>query len=197
MPKQATPHLAEQAQSHPRSVLEGALTALGLLHDDLVLRRDEARDETAREIYDEMLTLIDSLESEYRKRQAALPPLSAHHASYVFLLDEQGAIHPLPHRMYVEMVRGDAVGPQFAGKTLRLVEWYVRMEQGEPHTVVNETWALLTFNAEGRVDWPTTPSFHPHRDDATLASESAALPSCEEREGMLALLFGAAGGSRD
>ena len=79
---------------------------------------------------------------------------------------------------------------QFAGKTLRLAEWYVRMEQGEPDTVVNETYALLTFDADGRTDWASTPSFHPHRDSALLASESASLPSPAEREAMLALLFG-------
>lgn len=192
MPKKSIPHQPEQAKAHERSALEGALEALGLLHEDLVLRRDEARDEAAREAYDEMLTLIDSLEIEYHKRQAALPPVSAHYASYVFLLDEQGAIHPVPHRLYLALIRGEAVTPQFAGKTLRLAEWYVRLEQSEPDTVVNETYALLTFDGEGRVDWTATPSFHPHRDSAVLASESASLPSPSEREGMLTLLFGTA-----
>ena len=31
-------------------------------------------------------------------------------------------MHPLPHRLYVALVRGEAVTPQFAGKTLRLAE---------------------------------------------------------------------------
>jgi len=46
--------------------------------------------------------------------------------------------------LYVALVRGEAVTPLFAGKTLRLVEWDVRLERGEPDTVVNETWALLS-----------------------------------------------------
>jgi hypothetical protein len=192
MPKKTIPHPPEQAKAHERSELVGALEALGLLHEELILRRDEARDEAAREVYDEMLTLIDSLETEYRKRQTALPPVSAQHASYVFLIDEQGEIHPLPHRLYVALVRGEAATPQFAGKTLRLAEWYVRLEHGEPDTVVNETYALLTFDGEGRVHWSATPSFHPHRDSAVLASEAASLPSPSERDDMLALLFGAA-----
>ena len=186
---------SQLAITDERARLVGAQAALSELREDLILRRDEARDESAREAYDEMLMVVDARLLEYRRRQAVQPVPSAHHASYVFLLDDQGAIHPLPHRLYLEIVRGEAATPQFAGKTLRLAEWYVRMEQGGPDTVVNETYALLTFDADGRVDWAATPSFHPHRDSAVLASESASLPSPEEREAMLVLLFGAAGES--
>ena len=52
---------------------EGALQALDLLHTDLILRRDEARDESARETWDEVLTQVDALLTEYRRRLAALP----------------------------------------------------------------------------------------------------------------------------
>lgn len=48
----------------------------------------------------------------------------------------------------------------------------------------------MTFDAEGRADWQATPSFHPHRDDAKLASESTSLSSPEERECILKLIFG-------
>jgi len=81
MPKKSMPHQSQRAIAHERFALEGALEALDLLHEDLILRRDEARNETARETYDEMLTLIDSLETEYQNRQDALPPVSADHAS--------------------------------------------------------------------------------------------------------------------
>lgn len=107
-----------------------------------------------------------------------------------YLTVRQGEVHPIPHHLYVELVRGAAANPHLAGKTIRLAEWYVRMTHGTPETVVNETYALLTFDAEGRVDWAATPSFHPHRDDAVLASESASLPTPEERDRMLAVLFG-------
>ncbi len=196
MPKQTMLQQTKHAFAHARSLLEGVQAALDELREDLILRRDEARDESAREAYDEMLTVVDARLLEYRRRQAAQPVPSAHHASYVFLIDEQGAIHPLPHRLYVALVRGEGATPQFAGKTLRLAEWYVRLAHGEPDTVVNEAYALLTFDAEGRVDWAATPSFHPHRNSAVLASESASLPSPEEREAMLALLFGAAEDAR-
>lgn len=73
MPEQD--HSAEPERHAPieRARLEGALEALGALHEDLTLRRDEARDEPAREVYDEMMTVLDSLAAEYRRRHAALP----------------------------------------------------------------------------------------------------------------------------
>lgn len=168
-----------QTTTTERAALQGTLEALDALHADLVLRQSEAQNASARETYDEVLTLLDSLQAEYRRRHATLPPSPAEHASYVFLLDEQGVIHPLPHRLYVSLVRGQATAPHFAGQTLRLAEWYVRLHNSVPDTVVNETYTLLTFDAEGRIDWPATPD-----------QERAALPSAEERTRMLARLFG-------
>lgn len=180
-----------------RASLEGALEALGTLHEDLTLRRDEARDEPEREVYDEMMTVLDSLAAEYRRRHAALPPVPARHASYVFLLNGQGEVHPLPHALYVALVRGEAAAPDFAGQTLRFAEWYVRLKDGEPETVVNETYGLVTFDGQGRVDWPATPAFHPHRPGALKAPEESALPTAAERERMRARLFAPAAESTD
>ena len=162
-----------------RMKLEGALELLDLLREELVLRADQARDESWREPYDEMLTHIDSLLVEYRRRRDALPPPPTHHASYVFLLDDRGTVHPLPHRVYVALVRGEAATPQFAGQTLRLAEWYVRLQAHVPETVVNETYVRVSFDAEGRVDWAASPG----------ADETAAWPSADERTRMQATLF--------
>lgn len=192
MPDQPRFHPAEHTISNAQTLLEGAQSALAELREDLILRRDEAREASAREAYDEVLTLIDARLLEYQRRQTEQPAPSTHHASYVFLLDVQGAVHPIPHHLYVELVRGEAVNPQLAGQTARLAEWYVRMERGRPATLVNETYALLSFDAEGRADWAATPSFHPHRDSAALASESASLPTPVERARMLEVLFGTA-----
>lgn len=189
MQEQARPHPLRQPIASERFMLEGALEVLDSLHADLILRRDQVRDDSAREAFDEMLTQVDALLIEYRRRHAALPPAAAHHASYVFLLDEHGAVHPLPHRVYVALVRGEAAIPQFAGKTLRLAEWYVRLQADEPETVVNETYALLTIDGDGRANWSATPSFHPHHPGSPEASGTAALPSAAERERMRALLF--------
>lgn len=172
-----------------RASLEGALEVLRSLHEDLVLRRSEARDEPARETYDEMLTILDALEAEYRRRHAVLLPVLARHASYAFLLDEQGEIHPLPHALYVALVRGEAAAPDFAGQTLRLAVWFLRLKDGEPEAVVNETYGLVTFDGQGQVNWPATPSFHPHRAGAPAALEASALPTGAERERMRARLF--------
>jgi hypothetical protein len=183
MQEHAWPHPLRHPVASERFRLEGALELLDLLREDLVLRRDQVRDASAREAFDEMLTQVDALLVEYRRREDALPPVTAHHASYAFLLTEQGEVHPLPHRVYVALVRGEAATPQFASQTLRLAEWYVRLQAGEPASVANETYALLSIDREGRADWSASPG-------QAEAEERAALPSAAERERMQALLFG-------
>lgn len=159
--------------------LEGAIETLESLRVDLVLRRDEARDESARDAYDEVLTVVEARLLEARRRREALPPARPHHASYVFLLDAESRVHPLPHALFVALARGAARAPEFADRTLRLAEWYVRLAQsGEPTTLVNEQYSYVRFDTEGRIDWPGTP-----RTDA------AALPSAEEWQSMHASLF--------
>ena len=114
------------------------------------------------------------------------------HASYVFVLDPDGDVHPLAHSLYVALARGEATAPHWAGATLRLADWYVRLTQGEPEAVVNETYSLMRFEASGRVDWAATPSAHPHRPGVERVAEDAAWPSASERESMTKLLFAAA-----
>lgn len=164
--------------------LEGALALLDLLHEDLLLRRDQARDASSRETFDEVITQVDALLVEIRRRQAALPPASARHAA--FLLDDAGEVHPLPHQVYVALVRGEAAVPQFAGKTLRLAEWYLRLRGDEPVAVVNETYARLSIDRDGRADWHATPAPPP---GTAAASDNLALPSAAERQRMQAALF--------
>jgi hypothetical protein len=118
---------------------------------------------------------------------------SAHedgHASYVFLLDESGDVHAVPHALYVALARTQAVAPALAGQTLRLADWYVRLKDGEPDTVVNETYSLVRFDANGRVDWPATPAAHPHRPGVPMVPEDAGWPTPDERERMRRLVFG-------
>lgn len=140
MKEHAPPPRLEHPVAAERLRLEGALELLDLLHADLLLRRDQARDASGRETFGEVLTQVDALLVEYRRRQAALSPASARYASYAFLLDEAGDVHPLPHQIYVALVRGEAAVPRFAGRTLRLAEWYVRLHGDEPAAVVNETY---------------------------------------------------------
>ena len=115
---------------------------------------------------------------------------SAEHASYVFLLDQDSGVHPVPHALYVALASAHALAPALAGQTLRLADWYVRLKNGVPDIVVNETYTLVRFDVQGRIDWATTPATHPHRPDVATVSEDAAWPTVAERERMRALLFG-------
>jgi hypothetical protein len=97
------------------------------------------------------------------------------HISYVFLLDEDSGVHPVPHALYVALARGQATAPALVGRTLRLADWYVREAPGEAGTVVNETYSLVRFDAQGRVDWPGTPAAHPHRPGTATVPEAATI----------------------
>ncbi|MFN6961205.1 MAG: hypothetical protein ACK4N6_03095 [Rhodocyclaceae bacterium] len=104
------------------------------------------------------------------------------HASFVFLVGDDAVIHPLPHDVYVALLRGAAQVPEFANQTMHVADWYVRRKDGEPAELVNETYTTLVFDAEGR---------------ASLHGGSAAhwLPTEVERSAMHALIFpGARGG---
>ncbi len=111
------------------------------------------------------------------------------YASYVIVLDEENGVHPVPHALYVALARGQALAKTLAGETLRLADWYVRMKNGAPDTVVNETYTQIRFNQEGRVDWTSTPSTHLLHTDLAFVSQEANWPSVAERERMIALLF--------
>jgi hypothetical protein len=105
----------------------------------------------------------------------------AGHASYVFLLDEGGDVHPVPHALYVALARGQASAPSLAGRTLRLADWYVRLKGGDPDTIVNETYSRLRFDAQGWVDRAAMP--------AVPVVQDADAPTLAERERIHALLF--------
>lgn len=111
------------------------------------------------------------------------------YASYVFLLDADQGVHPVPHALYVALARGQAVAETLAGQTLRLADWYVRMKNGAPDTVVNETYTEIRFNQEGRVDWTSTPSTTLGSAAPGFVPQDANWPSIAERESMQALLF--------
>lgn len=112
------------------------------------------------------------------------------YASYVFLLDDSGGIHPLPHTLYVALARGDASAPTLVGQTLRLIDWYVRLKDGAPHSVVNETCNVVAFDAKGWMRPATTLPMLRARSDATTETrpEPGSL-STSEREQLQDLLF--------
>ena len=112
---------------------------------------------------------------------------TAAHASYVFLLDGSSGVHPVPHALYVALARGDTTAEAMAGQTLRLADWYVRLKDGAPNLVVNETYSMMRFDALGRVD-PAHAT--PAAQALAGALENAAWPNAAERARMQELLFG-------
>jgi hypothetical protein len=98
------------------------------------------------------------------------------HASYVFLLDETGGVHAVAHALVVALARHEATAPMLAGQTLRLADWYVRLQGGEPQTVVSETYSVVQVDAQGRVE-------------TVIAPADAGWPTPEQRQRMHALLF--------
>jgi hypothetical protein len=111
------------------------------------------------------------------------------HASYVFLLDEGSGVHAVPHALYVALARGQATAEAMAGQTLRLADWSVRLKGGAPDTVVNETYSLVRFDAQGRVDLAHALTA---AQTQAAALENAAWPTAAEQGRMRELLFGEA-----
>jgi hypothetical protein len=111
------------------------------------------------------------------------------YASFVFLLDSNDEVHPIPHGLYVALARGEATIEALAGQTLRLADWYVRLKEGAPYSVVNETYSLLLFDAQGHAKPKKAPPVQSAHGDLV---ENAAWPTAEERIRMNSLLFGEA-----
>jgi hypothetical protein len=147
--------------------INGALEVLGLLRKRLQLQRDELGAESGQEAVDEMLTQVEALQGEYGRRRAGLHP---HHKSYQFFLAGTDVL-PIMHDCYVDLIEGRAIASDFAGQTLRLADWYVRMEDDRPQQVVNETYSWLVIDEFGRAD------LH-----AARAIKASPLPTKEQRD---------------
>lgn len=166
--------MREQDLKQEINRLRGALEVLGLVRERLLLQRDELGGETGREAVDEMLTHIEALQAEYGRRRAALHP---HYRSYQFFVTDSGVL-PIRHDCYVDLVAGQAISSELAGKTLRLADWYVRLHDGVPREVVNETYGWLVLDEFGRAD------LH-----AARAIEGSPLPNPAERDEIRRRLF--------
>jgi len=128
--------------------INGALEVLGLLRERLHLQRDELGAESGQEAVDEMLTQVEALQGEYSRRRTGLHP---HHKNYLFFLTDTDVL-PILQDCYVDLVRGEAIASEFAGQTLRLADWYVRMQDDVPQQLVNETYSWLVIDEFGRAD---------------------------------------------
>ncbi|TYP66315.1 hypothetical protein [Stutzerimonas stutzeri] len=108
------------------------------------------------------------------------------HASYVYLLDETGAIEELPHPLYVALARSESSIAKLAGKRYRLADWYVEMDHGRPYKVVREWYGWAAFDDQG--------NFHPEGSSNDESSngrnvDASALPTPEEHDRLIGTLF--------
>jgi len=154
--------------------INGSLEILGLLRERLELQLDEVADETGQEALDETFSYIVALWSEYQRRQLELQP---HHKTYLFYLTGEGVL-PIPHDCYIPLVEGKDVACDFFSKTIRLADWYARIENDVPKQVVNESYNWLVFDQHGMLD------LH-----AAHAIEESPLPTEAERDQIKKQLF--------
>jgi hypothetical protein len=117
------------------------------------------------------------------------PNLPPDHATYVALLDGEEGVHPLPHALYLSLVRGEGEAPDFAGRTMTLADWYVRLREGAPDVVVKETYTPITFDARGKVDWASTNSGISYQAILAEEREHAWWPTATQRDKMRAAVF--------
>ena len=157
--------------------LNGALGILALLRERLELQLDEVADETGQAALDETLSYIVALRSEYQHRQKDLQP---HHKTFLFYLTEEGVL-PVLHECYISLVEGKDEACEFFNKTIRLADWYVRIENDVPKQVVNESYSWLFFDQHGKLD------LH-----AAHAIEETPLPTEAERQQINRQLFDSA-----
>jgi len=112
------------------------------------------------------------------------------HASYIFLLAGDGAVHPVPHALYVALALGLAEAPMLAGQTLRVADWYVRLKDGAPDQLVNAQYSLVRVDDSGRFDPAASPAPHPQPAGAVAAVEEDSWPTADQRSQMHRLLWG-------
>ena len=112
------------------------------------------------------------------------------HASYLFLLAEDGSVHPVPHALYVALARGLAAAPMLAGQTLRVADWYVRLKDGAPEQLVNAQYSLQRVDDSGRFDLAGSPAPHPQRAGEVAAVEEDSWPTADQQAQMRRLLWG-------
>lgn len=111
--------------------------------------------------------------------------------SYVFLLETEG-VQPLDHALYVALARHERALPHLAGRSMRLADWYVKLEGGRPVSVANEWCGWVRFDTGGRLLPHPHPALSNNRTEEAERDnvDTAALPGPAELEAMPAHVFG-------
>jgi hypothetical protein len=87
------------------------------------------------------------------------------HKDYVFLCPSPNEVVPVPHDVYVALMRKQQSLTQHAGQQVRLAILYVAMHDGRPVEAVNAHYSLLDFDEAGYAS-PHGGSFSPEQNQA-------------------------------
>lgn len=81
--------------------------------------------------------------------------LNESHHRYVFCLDADDRIHPLPEHCFDRLQAGypDAALPQLAGQRVRFAIFHV-VRLTDPMRLVDEVFPMLPLDSEGNIDAP-------------------------------------------
>ncbi|MBC7413311.1 MAG: hypothetical protein H7327_00040, partial [Herminiimonas sp.] len=71
----------------------------------------------------------------------------------------------------------------------RLADWFVRLEDGVPDSVVNVSYSQLRFDANGYVDFSKQPVDRSDHPAGATGTDDNSRPSAAEYAQMRALLF--------
>lgn len=126
----------------------------------------------------------------YSLTGASQPGASARHASYTFLLGDDGDVQALPHALYQALIHAEPAPPALWGMRYRLADWYVALADERPARVVREWYGWVRIDEQGH--------FHP--EDAGPGAQArgpdnidpTALPTATERQRLQDTLFAGA-----
>ena len=135
------------------------------------------------------------------------------HRSLIFFIQPDGQPQAIPRETYVKLVRKEVSVQEYANQKIRVADFYVRLHDGAPCEVENETYSFLYFDDAGQADPHDHKRFSLEENkvfyDAALSSpyeeigkdpnvqqirqrlgdDLAWLPSEEERQSLLSCVF--------
>jgi hypothetical protein len=68
-----------------------------------------------------------------------------------YLLEQNGTLRRVPHRVVESMIGGDDAMPQFAGETLRAVTVILENDGGKPSRILDAQGSYWAFDSDGKI----------------------------------------------
>ncbi len=69
----------------------------------------------------------------------------------IFFLSPTAGIQQVTQHDYARLVNGEASDPGYAGQTVRVADWYVKVGDDRRVVIENETYSLVSFDPSGHV----------------------------------------------